>query len=117
MRTREHRHGDGVDRCNHHRHRESEIDHQRPGMMAGLLLAFEKVHGEKSLQVVSKFNFEHSRRHEAKEQNSEWVRKQPKAAEDSRTPKRCRDRTHAAPSARFWSAAVLCRLTSVRWQA
>ena len=32
-----------------------------------------------------------------------------KAAEDSRTPKRCRDFLHAPCSVRFWSAAVLCR--------
>src|SRR5438445_2309341 len=32
-----------------------------------------------------------------------------KAAEDSRTPRRCRDGAPATPSARFWSAAVLCR--------
>jgi hypothetical protein len=33
-----------------------------------------------------------------------------KAAEDSRTPKRWRATQSAAVSARFWSAAVLCRL-------
>src|SRR5712672_3050664 len=32
-----------------------------------------------------------------------------KAAEDSRTPRRCRDGLRATRSARFWSAAVLCR--------
>ena len=32
-----------------------------------------------------------------------------KAAQDSRTPRRCRDRVRATLSARFWSAAVLCR--------
>ena len=32
-----------------------------------------------------------------------------KAAEDSRTPKRCRDRLRATSSAGFWSAAVRCR--------
>src|SRR5882672_3531162 len=32
-----------------------------------------------------------------------------KAAEDSRTPRRCRDEYRATPSARSWSAAVLCR--------
>src|SRR5262249_26024192 len=32
-----------------------------------------------------------------------------KAAEDSRTPRRCRDRLRAIPSGRSWSAAVLCR--------
>src|SRR6267142_6607444 len=32
-----------------------------------------------------------------------------KAAEDSRTPRRCRDGLHATTSARSWSAAVLCR--------
>jgi hypothetical protein len=32
-----------------------------------------------------------------------------KAAEDSRTPRRCREFAHATPSARSWSAAVLCR--------
>jgi len=32
-----------------------------------------------------------------------------KAAEDSRTPKRWRAFSHATLSARFWSAAVLCR--------
>src|SRR6266850_1194655 len=32
-----------------------------------------------------------------------------KAAEDSRTPRRCRDGLRATPSARSWSAAVLCR--------
>src|SRR6266850_243333 len=32
-----------------------------------------------------------------------------KAAEDSRTPRRSRDCSHASRSARFWSAAVLCR--------
>src|SRR6266496_4059907 len=36
-----------------------------------------------------------------------------KAAEDSRTPKRCRDRLRATSSARFWSAAVLCRFGGV----
>jgi len=34
-----------------------------------------------------------------------------KAAEDSRTPRRCRDGLHDIHSARFWSAAVLCRFT------
>src|SRR6266850_538058 len=32
-----------------------------------------------------------------------------KAAEDSRTPRRCRDGLRATPSASSWSAAVLCR--------
>src|SRR6266850_4635976 len=32
-----------------------------------------------------------------------------KAAEDSRTPRRWRVFSHTAPSAKFWSAAVLCR--------
>jgi hypothetical protein len=32
-----------------------------------------------------------------------------KAAEDSRTPRRCREGSHATPAARSWSAAVLCR--------
>jgi hypothetical protein len=32
-----------------------------------------------------------------------------KAAEDSRTPRRWRDGSHATSSARSWSAAVLCR--------
>src|SRR6266853_4203709 len=32
-----------------------------------------------------------------------------KAAEDSRTPRRYRDGLHDSPSARSWSAAVLCR--------
>jgi hypothetical protein len=32
-----------------------------------------------------------------------------KAAEDSRTPRRCRAQSNATASARFWSAAVLCR--------
>ena len=40
-------------------------------------------------------------------------RYQRKAAEDSRTPKRCRACSHAAQSARFWSAAVLCRFASM----
>src|SRR5262245_1785782 len=35
-----------------------------------------------------------------------------KAAEDSRTPTRWRDVSRAAPSARFWSAAVLCRFSA-----
>jgi hypothetical protein len=34
---------------------------------------------------------------------------QPKAAEDSRTPRRWRVFEHDIPSARSWSAAVLCR--------
>jgi hypothetical protein len=36
-----------------------------------------------------------------------------KAAEDSRTPKRCRAFPHATLSARFWSAAVLCRFFGI----
>jgi len=32
-----------------------------------------------------------------------------KAAEDSRTPRRCRDGARATCSAKVWSAAVLCR--------
>jgi hypothetical protein len=36
-----------------------------------------------------------------------------KAAGDSRTPKRCRDGSHATRSARFWSAAVLCRFNLI----
>jgi len=41
---------------------------------------------------------------------------QSKAAEDSHTPRRWRVLAHATESARFWSAAVLCRfqLTSFR---
>jgi hypothetical protein len=37
------------------------------------------------------------------------VRKMRKAAEDSRTPRRWREIARATCSARFWSAAVLCR--------
>jgi hypothetical protein len=37
-----------------------------------------------------------------------------KAAEDSRTPRRCRDKARATPSARSWSAAVLCRFRCFR---
>src|SRR5207244_922274 len=40
-----------------------------------------------------------------------------KAAEDSRTPKAGAYSTVPRHSARFWSAAVLCRFSSVRWQA
>jgi len=36
-------------------------------------------------------------------------RTESKAAEDSRTPTRCGDSSRATLSARFWSAAVLCR--------
>src|SRR5882724_10113304 len=49
MRTCEHCHRDGVDSRNHHCHGESEIDHQRLGVMAGVFLAFEKVHDDKIL--------------------------------------------------------------------
>src|SRR6266487_3774239 len=52
------------------------------------------------------------------ERESAWMGEM-KAAEDSRTlprPRDCRDRLHATPSARSWSAAVLCRFDSVRWQ-
>src|SRR5712664_4995990 len=41
--------------------------------------------------------------------NATSRRNSTKAAEDSRTPRRCRDRLWATPSARSWSAAVLCR--------
>ncbi len=41
--------------------------------------------------------------------NSACQRTEFKAAEDSRTPRRWRDESHATPSARSWSAAVLCR--------
>src|SRR6267378_3077502 len=37
-----------------------------------------------------------------------------KAAEDSRTPRRCREPLRVTPSARSWSAAVLCRFWLVR---
>ena len=37
-----------------------------------------------------------------------------KAAEDSRTPRRLRDGLYATTSARFWSAAVLCRFCCFR---
>jgi hypothetical protein len=40
----------------------------------------------------------------------EW---NPKAAEDSRTPKRSRDLWERTTSARFWSAGVLCRFSRV----
>ncbi len=40
-------------------------------------------------------------------------RLQMKAAEDSRTPRRWRAITHATQSARFWSAAALCRFLYV----
>jgi hypothetical protein len=36
-----------------------------------------------------------------------------KAAEDSRTPRRWRDFPSPAISARFWSAAVLCRFVGL----
>jgi hypothetical protein len=36
-----------------------------------------------------------------------------KAAEDSRTPRRWRAHAYATPSARFGSAAVLCRFSSL----
>jgi len=39
------------------------------------------------------------------------------AAEDSRTPRRWRILSHATPSARFWSAAVLCRFHLQRLKA
>src|SRR5882757_6903517 len=41
--------------------------------------------------------------------NATSRRNSTKAAEDSRTPRRCRDCLWATPSARSWSAAVLCR--------
>ena len=48
-------------------------------------------------------------RNQGQRTESHANRKGTKAAEDSRTPRRCRDALRATPSARSWSAAVLCR--------